>query len=153
MSVKKEINKKKGKKQIRRILFNTLQVSVWTLKWDLWLGEGFFLSLSWDTRREILYKLLKCLQKPNLTLRHVLETIKRLHMLLLTIKSLLLLLTTTTTTDDDIDIVIKDNSGINSCFIIDDIINSNRLIGLYGKVFANGPGDLGSIPGQVIPNT
>ena len=29
----------------------------------------------------------------------------------------------------------------------------NRLIGLVGRVFANGPGDLGSIPGRVIPNT
>ena len=28
-----------------------------------------------------------------------------------------------------------------------------RLIGLVGWVFANGPGDLGSIPGQVIPKT
>ena len=30
---------------------------------------------------------------------------------------------------------------------------SNRLIGLLGRVFANGPGDLGSIPGRVIPKT
>ena len=28
-----------------------------------------------------------------------------------------------------------------------------QLIGLIGRVFANGPGDLGSIPGQVIPKT
>ena len=28
-----------------------------------------------------------------------------------------------------------------------------RLIGLIGKVFVNGPGDLGSIPGRVIPKT
>ena len=28
-----------------------------------------------------------------------------------------------------------------------------RLIGLVGRVFANGPGDLGSIPGRVIPKT
>ena len=28
-----------------------------------------------------------------------------------------------------------------------------RLIGLLGRVFANGPGDLGSIPGRVIPKT
>ena len=28
-----------------------------------------------------------------------------------------------------------------------------RLVGRVGKVFANGPGDLGSIPGRVIPNT
>ena len=30
---------------------------------------------------------------------------------------------------------------------------SNRLIDLAGRVFANGPGDLGSIPGHVIPKT
>ena len=28
-----------------------------------------------------------------------------------------------------------------------------RLIGLESRVFANGPGDLGSIPGRVIPKT
>ena len=28
-----------------------------------------------------------------------------------------------------------------------------RLIGLVGRVFANGPGDLGSIPGRIIPKT
>ena len=28
-----------------------------------------------------------------------------------------------------------------------------RLIGLVGRVFTNGPGDLGSIPGCVIPKT
>ena len=28
-----------------------------------------------------------------------------------------------------------------------------RLIGLVGRVFANGPGDLGSIPGCLIPKT
>ena len=27
------------------------------------------------------------------------------------------------------------------------------LIGLVGRVFVNGPGDLGSIPGRVIPKT
>ena len=27
------------------------------------------------------------------------------------------------------------------------------LIGLLGRVFANGPGDLGSIPGRVLPKT
>ena len=30
---------------------------------------------------------------------------------------------------------------------------TNRLIGLVGRVFANGPGALGSIPGRVIPKT
>ena len=29
----------------------------------------------------------------------------------------------------------------------------NRLIGLGGRVFANGPVNLGSIPGRVIPKT
>ena len=33
------------------------------------------------------------------------------------------------------------------------VIWSNQLIGLVGRVFANGPGDLGSIPGCVIPRT
>ena len=27
------------------------------------------------------------------------------------------------------------------------------IIGLVGRVFANGPGDMGSIPGRVIPKT
>ena len=30
---------------------------------------------------------------------------------------------------------------------------SASFIGLVGRVFANGPGDLGSIPGCVIPKT
>ena len=30
-------------------------------------------------------------------------------------------------------------------------VNVSWLIGLVGRVFANGPGDLGTIPGQVIP--
>ena len=29
----------------------------------------------------------------------------------------------------------------------------HRLIGLVGGVFTNGPGDLGSIPGHVLPKT
>ena len=29
----------------------------------------------------------------------------------------------------------------------------NQLIGLGGRVFANGPGDLGTIPGHVLPKT
>ena len=29
----------------------------------------------------------------------------------------------------------------------------NGLFGLVGRVFAHGPGDLGSIPGRVIPKT
>ena len=28
-----------------------------------------------------------------------------------------------------------------------------QLIGLVGRVFANGPGDMGSISGRVIPKT
>ena len=30
---------------------------------------------------------------------------------------------------------------------------ANRLIGQVGRVFANGPEDLGSVPGRVIPKT
>ena len=30
---------------------------------------------------------------------------------------------------------------------------SNRLIGPVGRVFTNGPGDLGSIRGRIIPKT
>ena len=33
------------------------------------------------------------------------------------------------------------------------VIWSHRLISLVGRVFANGPGDLGSMPGRVIPKT
>ena len=33
------------------------------------------------------------------------------------------------------------------------IIRNIYIIGLVGKVFSNGPGDQGSIPGQVIPKT
>ena len=36
--------------------------------------------------------------------------------------------------------------GIDKSRYIDD-----RLIGQVGRVFANGPGDVGSIPGRVIP--
>ena len=32
-------------------------------------------------------------------------------------------------------------------------IRINRLIGLVGRVFTNGPGDLSSIPGRVITET
>ena len=32
-------------------------------------------------------------------------------------------------------------------------IKGNQLIGLVGRVFTNGPGDHGSIPGRVIPKT
>ena len=34
-----------------------------------------------------------------------------------------------------------------------DLELDNRLIGQVGKVFSNGPGNLGSIPGHVIPKT
>ena len=34
-----------------------------------------------------------------------------------------------------------------------DIYIYNRVIGLVGRVFANGPGDLGSIPDRIIPKT
>ena len=33
------------------------------------------------------------------------------------------------------------------------MFSSKQLIGLVGRVFANSPGDLGSIPGRVIPKT
>ena len=32
-------------------------------------------------------------------------------------------------------------------------INSTSLIGRVDRVFVNGPGDLGSIPGRIIPKT
>ena len=36
---------------------------------------------------------------------------------------------------------------------ISKIFGNHRLISQVGSVFANGPGDLGSIPGRVIPKT
>ena len=33
------------------------------------------------------------------------------------------------------------------------LYNFYRLIGLVGRVFTNGPGDLGSISGRIIPKT
>ena len=33
------------------------------------------------------------------------------------------------------------------------MLSVNRHIGPLGRVFTNGPGDRGSIPGQVIPKT
>ena len=38
-------------------------------------------------------------------------------------------------------------------YILTLLLKFNRLIGQEGRVFANGPGDLGSIPGHVIPKT
>ena len=35
--------------------------------------------------------------------------------------------------------------------VLDATLLNNRLIGPVGRVFTNGPGDLGSIPGRVIP--
>ena len=32
-------------------------------------------------------------------------------------------------------------------------MKSNQVIGLVGRVFANGPGDRGLIPGRIIPKT
>ena len=40
-----------------------------------------------------------------------------------------------------------------SCFLEEGFVSVNRDIGLAVRVFANGPGDLGSIPGRVIPKT
>ena len=34
-----------------------------------------------------------------------------------------------------------------------DLFSVNWLIGLVGRVFANGPGDLASITGRIIPKT
>ena len=31
--------------------------------------------------------------------------------------------------------------------------SKKKFFGLVGRVFANGPGDLGSIPGRVVPKT
>ncbi len=45
---------------------------------------------------------------------------------------------------------------IHNTNISGNIVNNNdenRLIGLVGRVFANGLGDLGSIPGRIIPKT
>ena len=42
---------------------------------------------------------------------------------------------------------------LNEQITSDYIDNCCRLFGLAGRVFANGPGDQGSIPGHVIPNT
>ena len=41
-------------------------------------------------------------------------------------------------------------SNVSVC--VNDLV-SNWLVGLVGRVFANGPGDWGSIPGRVIPKT
>ena len=41
----------------------------------------------------------------------------------------------------------------NSLLVYSYYTQSSRLIGLVGRVFVNGPGDLGSIPGRVIPKT
>ena len=34
-----------------------------------------------------------------------------------------------------------------------DFVQTNDFIGIMVRVFASAPGDLGSIPGQVIPKT
>ena len=50
----------------------------------------------------------------------------------------------------------KKNQTINYLYMLLDnslVLNINRLIGLVGKVFANGPGDLSSVSGRVIPKT
>ena len=40
-----------------------------------------------------------------------------------------------------------------TAFFLSFFLSQYMLIGLVGRVFANGPGDLGSIPGCVIPKT
>ena len=48
----------------------------------------------------------------------------------------------------------KDKIHIYGEFLCDFTFTYNhRLIGLVGRMFANGPGDLGSIPDRVIPKT
>ena len=50
----------------------------------------------------------------------------------------------------------KKNSFLSVCIslnILDYYIQSNQLISLVGRMFSNGPGDLGSIPVCVIPKT
>ena len=44
-------------------------------------------------------------------------------------------------------------SNVYSCTFFKEINRDGSFIGLVGRVFATGPGDLGSIPGQVIPKT
>ena len=39
------------------------------------------------------------------------------------------------------------------CVCVCVCIHVYRFIGLVGRVFANGPGDLGSVPGRVLPKT
>ena len=46
--------------------------------------------------------------------------------------------------------IIKHTHIYGSVYLLND---TSRFIGLEGRVFANGPGDLGSIPGHVIPKT
>ena len=41
----------------------------------------------------------------------------------------------------------------NYLYLIIIICKHSRLIDQVGRVFANGPGDLGSIPGRVVPKT
>ena len=52
-------------------------------------------------------------------------------------------------TDEDYSSLIIQNQKMNNSFAS----HFNWLIGLVGRVFANGLGDLGSIPGHVIPET
>ena len=42
---------------------------------------------------------------------------------------------------------------IHCMFVLVQVKSFNRLIGLVGRMFANGPEDLGSIPGHIIPKT
>ena len=43
------------------------------------------------------------------------------------------------------------SGGITDFWFYPTLLHSNRFIGLVGRVFANGPGDRGSIPRRVIP--
>ena len=42
---------------------------------------------------------------------------------------------------------------LNQGIYIHDIHNIYKLLGLMSRMFVNGPGDQGSIPGRVIPKT
>ena len=44
-------------------------------------------------------------------------------------------------------------TGILKCKQEFDVFTRNQHIGLVGREFGNGPGDLGPVPGRVIPNT
>ena len=52
-----------------------------------------------------------------------------------------------------VDMLLNEEIKPNLLFNISYFDYNNRLIGLVGRVLVNGPGNLGSIPGDVIPKT